>query len=856
MEKETDWNALFSDHPIFSLPKGVAESAGKNETSLELSLGSLPEFTEVDPEHDGPTPSGRRQVMIIKDAELIVAAGNEIRMASLLDSKLGRPVRKSYKILHTPNIQFEIHQLALSPHGKLLAVAGASQVAVVVLPRAGFTKLVPSTIDCKTIQVGQFYHAVDTSAPVAKIEWHPWGEGGTTLMVMTTDGKLREYDMSVDSEEPQQTLFFVPDKKKNSFIAEDESEREVVSFTLGKGRADWGPLSIYAITRSGDIYAICPYMPKNASIPLAYVHALECFVAAKQEFLARSPEEGTSSNGLENMYEYQHKYVAALVKQLPSDDAHPEASRFILMHPPSIMKNPPVRQGPFLLQPSPRTLEGSEGGDATDIIYLAFENEAEEAHGDMERLGVLLTSFQDGRVDVYLDLEKVEARWEHKHDPDSDLPMLAVYETVDLGIVSSLSKIPRSESDPSFLELLRGNHPVLFSDPIHDDTVYVHHAFGVHALQLGPLLRSLVQVLRGGSDNNQDDNAIGLSAQDCKPTVVQLILNTLSIERKCSSPVVGLSIPNDIYLTYSLFILTSAMCITVFPLNLRSETPYSISSELPLVPENTPSKLQSSSATPPTPAYISLLTQDTYVIPSALAQSATSLISRLPPSPSQGEFVLTPDTMRYLGTVVEKFGTKLHEIAVAHRGTEMRAAIQRQEFARQREKCKEMLEIVSRLKGPRHAATQEKLKNIESVQKKLMGRLDRVLQLLIQKASPDLSENETRWFNELKRMKEEVVGRSKYDDRSLVARSKLLRREVDRLLPQLKELKGKERERKRRLAEDREALGVSQAFELGKRSNAERVRINSIEDEILNLAARLDVTLGRPPSSQSQSLDP
>jgi len=53
------------------------------------------------------------------------------------------------QVLHTPNIEFEIHQLVLNPTNKLLAVAGAFQVAVVVLPRPGFTRLVSTTIDCK-----------------------------------------------------------------------------------------------------------------------------------------------------------------------------------------------------------------------------------------------------------------------------------------------------------------------------------------------------------------------------------------------------------------------------------------------------------------------------------------------------------------------------------------------------------------------------------------------------------------------------------------------------------------------------------------------------------------------------------
>lgn len=220
----------------------------------------------------------------------------------------------------------------------------------------------------------------------------------------------------MDTEEPQQILSFVPDKTRKSYLAEDELERQVASFTLGKGKADWGPLSVYAVMKSGDIYAICPYMPKNASIPSSYVHALECFVAAKQEFLTQASTSGAASgSSLASVYDYQHKYVTALLKQLPPGTTFPSKSRTVLMHPPTTMRTQPVRQGPFLLQPAPLTLENSEGGDATDMVYLAFGTDNDEDdEGETERLGVILVAFQDGKVDMFLDVEKVEARWERK----------------------------------------------------------------------------------------------------------------------------------------------------------------------------------------------------------------------------------------------------------------------------------------------------------------------------------------------------------------------------------------------------------------------------------------------------------
>ena len=94
MDNDEEWNVFLKDHPIFTLPKSVSGPSGKGNISLELSLNTLPSFTELDPNEDGPTPSGRRQVMVIKDADLLVAAGNEVRIASLAQ----KGGKKSYKV--------------------------------------------------------------------------------------------------------------------------------------------------------------------------------------------------------------------------------------------------------------------------------------------------------------------------------------------------------------------------------------------------------------------------------------------------------------------------------------------------------------------------------------------------------------------------------------------------------------------------------------------------------------------------------------------------------------------------------------------------------------------------------------
>lgn len=83
--------------------------------------------------------------------------------------------------------------------------------------------------------------------------------------------------------------------------------------------------------------------------------------------------------------------------------------------------------------------------------------------------------------------------------------MVAVYETIDLGLASRLSRLNSSEpiswlgkhteNSRDLLDLLQVNHPVFVSDPIYQDTLYVYHAFGIHCLNMSRWLQPLVRSL-------------------------------------------------------------------------------------------------------------------------------------------------------------------------------------------------------------------------------------------------------------------------------------------------------------------------------------------------------------------------
>lgn len=88
-----EWGRILDGHPVFSPPNSIVK-----EESLELSLSSLSDFKHDEETDEGGTPSGRREVMCMKDSDLILACGSEIRMASLNDAKISGGSQRTYKV--------------------------------------------------------------------------------------------------------------------------------------------------------------------------------------------------------------------------------------------------------------------------------------------------------------------------------------------------------------------------------------------------------------------------------------------------------------------------------------------------------------------------------------------------------------------------------------------------------------------------------------------------------------------------------------------------------------------------------------------------------------------------------------
>ena len=254
---------------------------------------------------------------------------------------------------------------------------------------------------------------------------------------------------------------------------------------------------------------------------------------------------------------------------------------------------------------------------------------------------------------------------------------------------------------------------------------------------------------------------------------------------------VALCVPNDVYLSYSILILTSVFRLASFPLTLRTTLSQAVAPE-PSVPSitvaPTSTELTASATLAPnnllTPidgplAYVSLLGTEPFTPPTILTHPVS--LPRFSSGTPAREFMLTPDVLRFLGTQVSSITAHIRAVLLAHRIVEDRVGLQKAEFARIQEKCGEMLRLIELLKervkniqGEKEGGIEGRVDRVKGKHKELMRRADRILQALMNGASPELSESETKWFEELGRMKAEVAGAGKFDEGSLKARTALV----------------------------------------------------------------------------------
>ncbi|KAL7421188.1 hypothetical protein Q5752_004073 [Cryptotrichosporon argae] len=718
--------SLLSKHAILLPP----EQAHEDEWEL------------VDAPPAGTAPSR----LAMRDKDLLVAWGREIRMATFESGwDVNGGVVGSYR---SPHLSFDVRQLVVNPTGRLLAVVGTHQVAVVVIPP---TSTSSGETSVKSFAIDEFQFSPSAQVGIAKVLWHPLGEGGTSLWVLTDDGKLAEYDV-LRPTDAAQTFHFLPSEHKAStsrFSAADPLSLTAVSFSFSPlsdvAASDFNQFTIRVLAGNGDVYAMSPIIPLVATIPLSSLLSLKAMCEVRLRRLQtgsqdaeRAAEEGRVimqaawvekllgqvKQGAATTVSTPRSSLRASLRDSPAP-AQPAAS--VSVHPPHLTESggpaPGIhrlllRQGPYLVDP-PAPDNDDDDNRATDLALVA------SASGST----VALSSWSSGRVDVALELDGPEPRWISSADPAPPECVLATLESVALPTKG-------------------GEDPARFLvDPFTDSTVYLQSGGAVDAISLAQTIEAL----------DQDEGDI------VPVTVTRKVESALT----SSSQIIGAATFCNIALGYGLLALSSAGQLATVEMDYCVDTALATptAAEFALVDADALAILSEPFDTAP-------LLASTRSSTDVLAAVRRHLTARQPLQ------TVTAEQVRLLVAASEALRDRLDAVRTSSQALEEHVDVLALEVQRHLSLLKECSARIGEMHARRAL---ERVDAIVAAQAKLGDRLDRVLADLMSEYRPQIGEVEQKWFDELDRLRARVgTGKA-----GLAQRTQLLKEQLAAVKPRV-----------------------------------------------------------------------
>ncbi|KAF9290754.1 hypothetical protein BGZ68_006151 [Mortierella alpina] len=678
--------------------------------------------------------------MAVHGQDMYVAVGRQVRYASLADLKKGVETQgreaaseyidsKQHKVLRIQHVDFDIRRLVVNQEGKLLAIVGDEKIVIAALPKS--IKQDPKAVNCKSFILGEFYHINKGPAKIVKVLWHPLSKGFTHVLVMTQDGMLRMYDVATDVDEPEQVFNFGEEGHTSSTYGLDIDD--TASFCFGSKYSEWGQLAVYSVTQTGDVRVICPVLPGKSLLDISNLEEMRESLEGNSMGLAAAGKEWL-----------QHL--------LDSAEPHPFTDEVVIVQSPALKHVIPSRQGPFLYQPAPIELEDDDDR-VYDIVCL-----------DTEAVEVIAIAYSSGKVDICIVVERPKPCWDLprklKNDgtyaaaestASDDLPVISVYETIDLGILSIFGTA--SASGPGsygFLEKRLGipNHPVLVVDSMYGDTFYVYHETGAHCVSVRPWLDKLTDIYedarQGIADQSRLSERIGQFYQSKVQSSVGCIVKTRPTKSSAPAPIIGFSVVTDAYLDYSLLLLTSSLQLVGLEMVVRPKT-VTTSSILPTLQAG-PSSAQNGAS-----EYKNSLTEPRFSELGFKLLSGIPLEPKvvLPPGVSSAKIIVNEENLEFLGKTVRSMRESLREVYTTCDVTHQRVVCQESEYARQKDKVNRAYEHCTKVLDVKTQQLVDRQDTQAIRQKKLMARADVLLRKLMESQEPELSPAEKAWVQDV-----------------------------------------------------------------------------------------------------------
>ena len=445
-----------------------------------------------------PEP-GPRKTIATRGSEIFVAVGNEIRWADLVNLK--EETQPAYRTLRV-SIPLPITRLTISPDNDYLAVSTSHTVHVIHLPDPSLLESGDEgPLKPKTFQLGPTVHVLEES-PVATTLWHPLGYHGRCLVTITKAGVVRlweinradrstfsEPSLSIDLPKLANATSDQDNLSASKFGASkgfspDSVELEVASACFGdfpeqEGVHGWAPMTLWIATVPGDVYALCPLLPKKWQLvesPGSHTF-LQTLVSSININYTETSEDDTISKEELKTSEKQVAWLSDIIYEEPFTEKTPKGDTVQVFARPDSAPAVPLLQGPFSMAPEVDDFE------LADMIVFSLktlsEREEEETAAEGLPTAVVCLLTDTSQVHICLDLEGIVGRWLPKPEDEIDVTEPIEHQLL---IAETITLVKDDES--SFNQSIT-------PDVQTDFSFFVSHASGVFYISMESWIRKL-----------------------------------------------------------------------------------------------------------------------------------------------------------------------------------------------------------------------------------------------------------------------------------------------------------------------------------------------------------------------------
>ncbi|CAO3591650.1 unnamed protein product [Absidia cylindrospora] len=613
---------------------------------------------------------------------------------------------------------------------------------------------------CKTLLIGQdIYSNGDTR--ILKMDWHALSETGSHIMVLSNDSFLRMFDVSVDTNTPEQKFNLAVSQRKQSattttsfgISADDEmdEEEEVATFTLGGPSHDtsgWEPFTVYYALNNGHMYALCPVLPFKSTVRRQHLESLACVSQTKCNQLLEN-DNGDTNEQTHPCYYYfamQFSWIKDVLETARASKRIPRVmmdSNHLCIQ--TDKTSIPLRvqsQGPFLIKETQQQNNSSVHSQTSDMLLLQSSG-----------FDIIALASTNGSIRNYLLAGGIGAQWIL---PSGKASRQQWHKELSQ-IQASVAFLPRASLYESinFAKPQNINSPIwLAEDPSSNSTFYAYHAGGVHSVSM----QNVVDHLSSLKQKLQSGQPVTSNKQNEANSQVKGLVNTSPFEQCTVDPIIGVVIINDTFLSYCLLSLDANYRLIGVDMSLQS-----IITRAPELNTENLSK-DSNNTTSSSSSYQPALSTSTFESSSTLQKLMTqSNVSKVVIPPELGgskEVVITKDTLNFLSKTGTNIRQDIRDIAKCASEMTSRLAMQRQEYERQITTLSELNKRVNSYQTNASSDLDASIKSTREAHIQLAVRIERMLRNIASEKQLGLSNKEKEWVDKVETMETELDGYS------------------------------------------------------------------------------------------------